>query len=59
MHTLQQKHDTAEQLAHLQNSEFREVNYKFSKAKFDLLRMRDQAVGMLNGIMNTMGLGLD
>ena len=59
MHTLQQKHDTAMQLANMQNSEFRDVNHKFAKARFDLLRMKDQAVGMLNGIMTTMGLGLD
>ena len=59
MHALQQKHDTALQLAKMQNGEFRDVNFKFSKAKFDLMRMKDQAIGMLNGIMTTMGLGLD
>ena len=59
MHALQQKHDTAMQLANMQNQEFQDVNYKFAKARFDLLRMRDQATGMINGIMTTMGLGLD
>ena len=47
------------QLAQMQNGEFRDVNFKFAKAKFDLMRMKDQATGMLNGIMTTMGLGLD
>lgn len=59
MHVLQQKHDTALQLAQMQNGEFRDVNFKFAKARFDLLRMKDQAIGMLNGIMTTMGIGLD
>ena len=59
MHALQQKHDTAEQLAHMQNGEFREVGFKFSKAKYSLNQMKDQAVGMLNAMMTTMGLGLD
>ena len=59
MHTLQQKHDVAKQLANMQNSEFQEVNFKFQKAEYDLLRMKDEAVGLINGVMTTMGLGLD